>query len=118
MTIGQKTMLVNGEKKNIDAAPLLQNSTTYVPIKYVLDTFGGSAAWNNTAKKITVTRGTTVLELTVGKKEFFINGSKKQADVSPIIVNGRTLVPLRLVSEQLGIMVKWDNKTKSITLES
>ncbi|WMT43620.1 copper amine oxidase N-terminal domain-containing protein [Paenibacillus sp. D2_2] len=48
----------------------------------------------------------------------FINGSKKQADVSPIIVNGRTLVPLRLVSEQLGIMVKWDNKTKSITLES
>jgi hypothetical protein len=118
MTIGQKSMLVNGEKKTIDAAPLLKDNTTYVPIKYILDTFGGSASWNNIAKKITITRDTMVLELTVGKKEFLVNGSKKQADVSPIIVNGRTLIPLRLVSEQLGIMVKWDNKTKSITLES
>lgn len=118
MTIGQKTMLVNGQKKNMDVAPLLKNSTTYIPVKYVLDSFGGSTTWNNTAKKITVTRETTVLELTVNKKEFILNGSKKQADVSPIIVDSRTLVPLRLVSEQLGIMVKWDKKTKSITLES
>lgn len=118
MTIGQKSMLVNGEKKNIDVAPLLKDSTTYIPIKYVLDSFGGSSTWNNTAKKITVTRGTSVLELTVGKKEFILNGSKKQAEVSPIIVDNRTLVPLRLVSEQLGIVVKWDKKTKSISLES
>ncbi|MNP79018.1 hypothetical protein D3C76_1767610 [compost metagenome] len=74
--------------------------------------------WNSTSKKITVTRGTTILELTVGKNEFLLNGDKKQAGVSPIITGGRTLVPLRLVSEQLGIGVNWEKKTKSITLES
>lgn len=118
MMVGQKSMTVNGEKQALDVAPLLKNGTTYVPIKYVLDVFGGSSVWNSTSKKITVTRGTTILELTVGKSEFLLNGDKKQASVSPIITGGRTLVPLRLVSEQLGIGVNWEKKTKSITLES
>jgi hypothetical protein len=111
-------MTVNGKKQNLEVAPLLKDNTTYVPIKYVLDVFGGNAAWNAAAKKITVTRGATVLELTVGQKALLLNGVSSKAEVAPIIVNGRTLVPLRLVSEQLGIGVNWEQKTKSITLES
>ncbi|WP_110931038.1 stalk domain-containing protein [Paenibacillus bouchesdurhonensis] len=118
MTVGQKSLTVNGTKQSIDVAPLLKDDTTYVPIKYVLDSFGGQSEWNSTAKKITVMSGSTLLELTVGKKEFTLNGARKQSAVSPIIVDGRTLVPLRLVSEALGIDVKWEKKTKSITLES
>lgn len=118
MVIDQKSMTVNGKKQNLEVAPLLKDNTTYVPMKYVLDVFGGNAAWNEAAKKITVTRGATVLELTVGQKTFLLNGASSKAEVSPIIVDGRTLVPLRLVSEQLGIGVKWEKKTKSITLES
>ncbi|GJM73674.1 hypothetical protein HMSSN036_58900 [Paenibacillus macerans] len=118
MVVGQKSMTVDGAKQSLEVAPLLKDNTTYVPIKYVLDAFGGTSTWNNAAKKITVKRGTDVLELTVGEKEFFVNGTGKQAEVSPIVVHGRTLVPLRLVSEQLGIGVNWEKKTKSITLES
>ncbi|MGG6312641.1 phosphodiester glycosidase family protein [Paenibacillus macerans] len=118
MVLGQKSMTVDGKKQSLEVAPLLKDNTTYVPIKYVLDVFGGTAGWNNAAKKITVTRGSTILELTVGQKQFLLNGVATQSEVSPIIVNGRTLVPLRLVSEQLGIAVNWEKKTKSITLES
>ncbi len=118
MVAGQSSMTVNGKKQTLDVAPLIKDGTTYVPIKYVLDAFGGQAGWNKTAKKITVTRGTTVLELTVGKKEYMLNGAAKQSAVSPIIANNRTLVPLRLVSEQLGINVNWEKKTKTITLQS
>lgn len=118
MTVGQKSLTVNGKKQSIDVAPLLQNDTTYVPIRYVLDHFGGQSEWNATSKKVTVLSGSTVMELTVGKKEFTLDGTRKQSTVSPIIVDGRTLVPLRLVSEALGIDVKWEKKTKSITLES
>lgn len=118
MVLGQKSMTVNGNKQDLEVAPLLKDNTTYVPIKYVLDVFGGNAAWNAAAKKITVTRGATILELTVGQKAFLLNGVSSKAEVSPIIVGGRTLVPLRLVSEQLGIGVNWEKKTKSITLES
>lgn len=118
MVAGQSSMTVDGKKQTLDVAPLIKDGTTYVPIKYVLDAFGGQAAWNAKAKKITVTRGTSVLELTVGKKEYMLNGAAKQSAVTPIIANNRTLVPLRLVSEQLGINVNWEKKTKTITLQS
>lgn len=118
MTIGKKTMTVNNSTKTLDVAPVLQNGVTYVPIKYILDSFGGSANWDKVNKKLTVIQGGTTMELTVNKREFLLGGVKKQGEAAPIILNSRTLVPLRLVSEQLGIQVKWEKITKSITLKS
>lgn len=65
-----------------------------------------------------VLRGAKALDLTVNKKEFLLNGKRQSADVAPLILNGRTLVPLRLVTEQLGLTVKWEQITKTVTIES
>ncbi|KGE20400.1 stalk domain-containing protein [Paenibacillus wynnii] len=118
MTIGQKSIMVSGTKKAIEVAPIMMNGTTYVPIKYVLDAFGGSASWDAVTKKIMILRGSKVLDLTLGKKDFLLNGMRKSAEVAPLLMQGRTLVPLRLVSEQLGLNVKWEQKTKTVTIES
>ncbi|MFC7678576.1 stalk domain-containing protein [Paenibacillus sp. GCM10028914] len=118
MTIGQKSLMLNGKKVVIDSAPILKNGTTYVPIKHVLDAFGGQAQWNKTAQRVTVLRGSKLLDLTVGKKELVLNGKRMTTTVAPMISGGRTLVPLRLVSEQLGLKVKWDKNTKTVTIES
>ncbi|MDQ0192196.1 stalk domain-containing protein [Paenibacillus wynnii] len=118
MTIGQKSMMVSGTKKAIEVAPIMKDGTTYVPIKYVLDAFGGSASWDALTKKIMILRGSKVLDLTLGKKDFLLNGMRKSAEVAPLLQQGRTLVPLRLVSEQLGLTVKWEQKTKTVTIES
>lgn len=50
-------MKVNGTNKTIDAAPVIKNGTTYVPIKHVLDAFGGQAGWDSKNQRITVLRG-------------------------------------------------------------
>lgn len=118
MTIGKKAMTVNNSTKTLDVAPVLQNGVTYVPIKYIIDYFGGEANWDGPNKKLTIIQGKTTLELTVNKKEFLLGGMKKQGEAAPIISSNRTLFPLRLVSEQLGIQVKWEQITKSITLKS
>lgn len=118
MTIGQKSLTMNGKKVAIDSAPILKNGTTYVPIKHVLDAFGGQAKWNSSAQRVTVLRGGKLMDLTVGKKDFVLNGKRISAAVAPIISGGRTLVPLRLVSEQLGLNVKWDKNTKTVTIKS
>lgn len=118
MTIGQKAYTVNGQKKSLDAAPVVKDGTTYVPIRYVMDNFGGTAAWKVDGKRISVLRGSTMLDLQVGNKDYILNGQRQTSEVTPLIVNNRTLVPIRMVSERLGISVKWEQKTKSITLES
>ncbi|WP_374711546.1 copper amine oxidase N-terminal domain-containing protein [Symbiobacterium terraclitae] len=51
-----------------------------------------------------------ILELTIGSTTAVVNGREVQADVAPIIVNGRTLVPLRLIAEALGRRVDWEPK--------
>ncbi|MEK5640219.1 copper amine oxidase [Paenibacillus rhizosphaerae] len=118
MAVGQKSYMSNGQKKSMDAAPVMKNGTTYIPVKYVLDTFGGQATWDSANQRISVLRGGKLMDLTVGKKEYILNGKRKSAEVAPFITQGRTLVPLRLVSEQLGLQVNWEQNTKTITIQS
>jgi hypothetical protein len=86
MSIGAKTVTVNGEKKAIDVAPIVKDNSTYVPIRYVLDAFGGSATWDQATKKIMVLRGSKALDLTLGKKEFLLNGKRQSAEVAPLLL--------------------------------
>lgn len=48
--------------------------------------------------------------------KLWINGSYVTTDVAPVIENGRTLVPIRVISENLGLEVDWDNDLKQITV--
>lgn len=44
-----------------------------------------------------------------------IDGKAIAFDVAPIIVEGRTLVPLRAIFEELGAVVNWDDETKTVS---
>ncbi|CAM2933826.1 stalk domain-containing protein [Paenibacillus sediminis] len=118
MVLGQKSIIVGGKKQSMDVAPTLKNNSTYVPIRYIMDAFNGSAQWNANTKTITVMRGSKLLQITVGQTDFILNGKRQKSEVAPMIIQGRTLVPLRLVSEQLGLDVNWEQKTKTITIHS
>ena len=45
----------------------------------------------------------------------FLDGRRLTFDVPPYLVNGRTLVPLRVIFEELGASIVWDNVTKTVT---
>jgi hypothetical protein len=47
-----------------------------------------------------------------------INGKEVKSDVAPVIVDGRTLVPVRVVSETLGAKVAWDATTRTVKITS
>ncbi|OPA75672.1 copper amine oxidase [Paenibacillus selenitireducens] len=117
LQLDNTTAVVNGKNKKIEVAPISKDGTTYVPVKTILDEFGGSAQWDAKAKKVMVLRSTKMIELWVGQKDYIANGVRNTSDVSPLIYKNRTYVPLRLVSEQIGLKVDWDGKNKSITLQ-
>jgi regulator of replication initiation timing len=65
------------------------------------------------------TKGTsdkTIIKMLVGSKTAYVDGVLKTLDAAPNIVAGRTLVPIRFVSEGLGANVNWDGSTKAITI--
>ncbi|PKM83265.1 MAG: hypothetical protein CVU89_00475 [Firmicutes bacterium HGW-Firmicutes-14] len=122
--IGNSSMSVNGIQKPIDAQgtkPILYEGRTLLPIRAVMEAFGGKVAWESSASKITVTLEKNSLSLWIGKPQASLNGATLNIDsanpkVVPILVNGRTMVPLRFVGESLGIDVQYDDATRKITL--
>ncbi len=61
-------------------------------------------------KKITLKHNDKVIELTNGSKYGYVNGVKKTLDESVEIVNGRVVLPIRFVTENLGASVTWNKK--------
>jgi len=122
--IGNASMSVNGVKQQIDTQgtiPVIVAGRTLVPIRAVIEAFGGSAAWEASTRKATVTLGKDSLDLWIDKPEASLNGSALAIDsanpaVVPVITNGRTMLPLRFVAESLGMDVQYDATTKMITL--
>ena len=44
-----------------------------------------------------------------------LDGNPIEFDVKPEIINGRTMVPLRKIFEEIGALVKWDNDTQTVS---
>ena len=63
------------------------------------------------------------VDLTLGSPWAIVDGKRTAIDaadtsVVPVIVAGRTLLPVRFVAEALGCTVTWDATTKTITVTS
>ena len=59
-----------------------------------------------------------MIELWIGKDSARVNGAEKPMDISPQIINERTMLPLRFISENLGCQVNWDEDTKKNNYQS
>ncbi|MFX3632454.1 MAG: copper amine oxidase N-terminal domain-containing protein, partial [Candidatus Pristimantibacillus sp.] len=117
MTIGKKNAIAGDKAITLDVPPLELKGTTYVPIRFVSEAMGATLKWDNKLNRVTVIKGSTMLEMVIGNKEIVVNGARSETQVAPIIRNGRTLIPVRLFSEKLGLKVIYDGKTKKITID-
>ena len=123
--IGNASMSVNGVQQSIDTQgtqPIISGGRTLLPIRSVIEAFGGSVAWEPSTSKITVNLEKKSLELWLGKSQAALNGTAVAIDsanskVVPVVVNGRTMLPLRFVAESMGLDVQYDDTTKKIMLQ-
>ena len=121
LQIGKSTFTVNGASKMLDSPPVIKNGRTLVPIRAIIEALAGTVGWDATTKKATVTLGKKTIVLWIGKSAATVNGvstliDSTNAKVVPEIINGRTMLPLRFVTQNLGATVGWDQNTQTITI--
>jgi len=121
LQIGQTTFTVNSSPNTLDSPPIIKNGRTLLPIRPIVEALGGSVSWDGTERKVTVSLGSTTIELWIGKNTARVNGTDTPIDstnskVVPEIINGRTMLPLRFVTENLGCQLQWDPNTQTITI--
>lgn len=99
---------VNGKNINFDSPPYInKESRTMVPIRFISEELGGSVGWVPAEKKVVIKRQGQEILLWIGKRQAQINNQIVEMDTQAELVNGRTMVPLRFISESFGAQVQY-----------
>jgi len=120
--IGKTTYYVNDVPKTMDVAPIIKESRTLLPIRYVAEALGADVAWDAKEQKVTINFKGTTIELWIGKNTARVNGEYRLIDttnpkVTPVIIPpGRTMLPIRFIAENLGCLVGWDDALKEVKI--
>lgn len=109
MQIGNNGVVLNNENKILDAAPLISQNRTMVPLRFIAEAFGANVSWAQDTKTVTIVIDGKVLTMR-------INQELEGFGAAPIISNGRTMVPIRYISEELGANVIWVPSTKTVAI--
>lgn len=107
--VGADVVRINQNYKKIDVPPRIIGNRTMVPLRFIGEALGAQLDWDEKTRTVTYTLGNRGLKMTVDVK---LPGQ----DMPPIIINGRTMVPLRYVSEYLGAKVTWFPSNKMVTV--
>nr|WP_237449109.1 copper amine oxidase N-terminal domain-containing protein [Paenibacillus sp. OT2-17] len=107
-------LFVNGEK--YDAKPINRNGTTLVPFRTASEALDAKVSWDPKEKAVTVTRNGVSVKLFVNSPKAYINGQPYSIEQPASIVDGTTMVPVRVIGEALGTNVKWEPESQSVVV--
>jgi len=116
LTIGSKQMDVNVDTYELDVAPYIKEGYTMVPLRFVAEAFGAKVGWDDATKTVTIDFAGQNMKVVIGSTEAVVDGEAVTMPLPAEIVNSRTMVPVRFISEAFGFTVKWDDNTKVITI--
>lgn len=100
--------------------PVIIDGRTLVPMRTIFEALGAEVQWidENGVQSIVATTENTTINMTINSDRFYVNGEEKQLDVPAQLINDKTLVPIRAISESLGCYVGWDQDAKTVIIQS
>lgn len=109
---------IYGREVKFDVMPVNINGRVLVPLRGIFETLGAKVSWDDATKTVNATREDTSISLTIDKNVAVVNDKEVSLDVPATIIESRTLVPVRFVSEALGEKVDWIDSTKTVVIVS
>ena len=102
-------VLVDGRKVKFQGGdPVSENGRIQVPLRGIGEALGATVEYDGASKKVTYIKENKSIVLTMGSKQAVVDNQAVAMDIAAKAVKGRTYVPLRFVSENLGETVEWD----------
>lgn len=105
-------LTING--KRVSTTPVIRNGRTLVPIRVIGEELGSQVDYNSATREVTVVKPGINIKLKIDKNNPTVNGVTKSIDVPATIINSRTYVPVRFVSESFGINVDYNQQNNEV----
>ncbi|WP_207799677.1 stalk domain-containing protein [Candidatus Cryosericum hinesii] len=117
MTIGSTKATIDLKQVVLDQPPLIENGRTLVPFRFIGEALGAQIGWDPANRTVSYILGDKSIVLTIGSATAMVNGVKTTLDVAAkILPTGRTVVPIRFISESIGAKVAWNATTRMVTV--
>jgi uncharacterized lipoprotein YddW (UPF0748 family) len=114
------SIYLDGNKISTDVPPYIipKVNITMVPLRVISQNLGAGVDWLQKTQTVTITQNDLKITMKVGQKYADVNGERVDLDTSVQMKKGRAMVPLRFVSNQLGLLVTWYQSAQTIKLQS
>ena len=113
-------VLLNGEYVNFDVEPQLVNGRTMVPFRAIFEAMGATVEWNQELWQASGEKDGKKVSMIIDSNQVVItnNGEEEiiEIDQAPMIIDGRTLVPVRFVAQAFDKIVAWDNEERTVII--
>jgi N-acetylmuramoyl-L-alanine amidase len=97
-----------------EVAPRLVAGNTLVPLRVVAEELGAKVKWDEEKRQVSIEKGDVSILLTINKPDILIKGKSKVLEVAPVIIDGNSMLPIRVIGEELGVQFNWDGLTSSV----
>lgn len=114
MVVGSKDWEMNGIKNKMDVSPFIKNNRTLVPLRFVVEALNGEVNWNEETKTVSIKIRNQNIDIPINSKKVMVDGVEKTIDQAAIITKNRTFVPIRFISETVGMEVIYLGESKEI----
>lgn len=123
------TVVYEGETVDFDVPAQIIDDRTMVPMRKVFELFGMKVKWDSETQTITARKNSKTITMKIGEKEITLSKGNLDADgneiieqtttcdVPPQVVNDRTLIPVRAVSELLELDVIWNEAESTVEIQ-
>ena len=115
--MGSDTMYERNEKietHTLETAPYTKNGRTMVPVRIISERFGAEVGWDGEKQEVSIKKDGKEIILTIGSDVARVDGEEITLDAAPEEIGGRTMVPVRFISENLGMKVKYIAPTEHV----
>lgn len=114
------SIFLDGQQVNSDVSPYIipKVNVTMVPLRVISESLGAEVTWSQSTQTAVISKPGTTIAMTIGKNYALVNGNSLTLDAGVENRQSRVMVPLRFVSEQLGLQVTWEQSTQTIFLQS
>ena len=102
-------VIVIDEQVEFDRAPIVEEDTLYIPLRFVAEKLGATVAWDGETKSVFVSVEGILSSLQIGNAKIFSNGEEYVPYKAPVLAENRTLVTSDVIERMLGVKVAWDN---------
>ena len=112
------TMHVDGRFIASDVTPTIRSGRTLVPLRAAGEALDAEITWDQTTQSATAVKNGNVVRFTLNNPVYTVNGDIRYADVPTMLINNRTMLPLRALAEALNAQVEWDQELYDVTIDT